>query len=519
MTETLNEAPSEGTGVSFEEVQHEITELLTRVEMSEVEASYFKEAYSEAVQMMLRMDEVGWLKYNVNNSTGPTIDEARSIAEKLRGWTDSNALLWRGREIRNAFLFGAPYEIGTEDATGSISAQQRNVFENPVNQAAVFSAEALGALEGTRYTDGQSFVAYNRDSKTFAPIPFDQISDIYYNPDNAAEVWYWQRSYDRRTVNPNTSESEVKPIKVWYPADTYNPPPKGYFKAIDKFPVDSRYRMIDTRVNRKPGHTLGVPDSFAAAPWALAYSAYLRDGTKVLAALAEWAWKLTPKKRDSAERSAAAIKSQRGAGGSVITDMDVQALPKGNAVDLNTGRPLASQVAAALGISIVVLLSDPGQSGAYGTAQTLTDPTNRTMRQRRELNTEFLKRCLRVIGIKKPEVTWEKMSPGTDKEEMEIIAMALGTGLFHADEMRPMIAKLAEITMLHDREPDGFMLPNNSESIQRADVDPVEQPGADGTNSQVNGQGKDNLKLGKVSQTPSDSKTTGTTTKPKAASK
>lgn len=500
----------------FQEVQQEIETLLTRLELSEAEADYLREGYSDAVRQMMQMDDVGWLRYSGHDSIGPTLDEARSIANNLRSWSDTNALLWRGREIRNSYLFGAPYEIGTVDATGSISSQQRNVFNDAANQAAVFSPEALAQIEGARYTDGQAFIQFNRASKKFSPVPFEWISDFYYNPDNASEVWYWQITYDRRTVNPTTSKIENKQVKVWIPSDTYSPPATGYLNRIDEKPVDKTRRIIDTRVNLKAGHVLGVPDAFAAAPWALAYSAYLRDGTKVLAALAEWAWKLTPKKRDSAERSSAAIKEKRGAGSSIITDMDVQALPKGNAVDLGTGRPLASQVAAALGISIVVLLSDPGQSGAYGTAQTLTDPTNRTMRTRRELNTDFLRRCLKLIGIKDPEVTWEKMSPGTDKEEMEILAMALGTGLFHEDEMRPMIAKLAEITLLHETAPEGFMLPNNSESIQRADVDPVE-PAADGTNSMVNGQGRDNLNLGKVSATPSNSKTTGTTSKPPAA--
>lgn len=503
------------TAEQFQEMQKTIEDLSVKAEMSESQAEYFKEAFSDSVRQMLQMEDVGWVRYTANDATGPSLEEARSVANSLRDWTTTNALLWRGREIRNSYLFGSPYEVGVEDAEGKITPQQRNVLKNPANLAAVFSAEALSVIEGSRYTDGNAFVMYNRATKTFSPIPFEQISDMYYNPDNPMEVWYWQRSYTRRTLNPTTNETETKDVKVWYPADTYQPGAKGYFKTINGATVETDKRMIDSRVNLRPGHTLGIPDAFAAAPWALAYSAYLRDGTKVLAALAEWAWKITPKKKDIADRAAAAVKSSSGAGGTIISDMDVQSLPKGNAVDLGTGRPLASQVAAALGISIVVLLSDPGQSGAYGTAQTLTDPTNRTLRNRRELNTEFLIRCCKQIGIKDPEIVWEKMSPGTDKEEMEILAMALGTGLFHGDELRPMIAKLAEITLLHEDAPEGFMLPNNSDSLARKDVD-TDQPAADGSNSMTNGQGKDNLGLGKVSATPSDVAPTGTTTKPAA---
>ena len=55
-----------------------------------------------------------------------------------------------------------------------------------------------------------------------------------------------------------------------------------------------------------------------------------------------------------------------------MTDADVTAMPTKDAIDLNTGRPLAAQVASALGISIVLLLADPGQSGAYGTVDTVS---------------------------------------------------------------------------------------------------------------------------------------------------
>ena len=499
----------------FQEMQEALSAATKAAEMSNAQAEYMQEAFSDSVRQMLQMDDVGWIRYTANDTIGPSLEEARSIATSLRDWTTTNALLWRGREIRNSYLFGAPYEVGVEDAEGKITPQQRNVLKNPVNLAAVFSAEALSVIEGSRYTDGNAFVMYNKATKTFSPIPFEQISDIYYNPDNPMEVWYWERTYTRRVMDPKTSAVESKEVKVWYPSDTYAPGSGGFFKQINQHPVESDKRMVDSRVNLRPGHTLGIPDAFAAAPWALAYSAYLRDGTKVLAALAEWAWKITPKKKDVADRAAAAVRNSSGAGGTIISDMDVQSLPKGNAVDLGTGRPLASQVAAALGISIVVLLSDPGQSGAYGTAQTLTDPTNRTLRNRRELNSEFIIRCCKLIGIKDPEVVWEKMSPGTDKEEMEILAMALGTGLFHGDELRPMIAKLAEITLLHEEAPEGFMLPNNVDSIARKDVDDDgQQPAADGSNAMTNGQGKDNLGLGKVSATPSDVKATGTTTKP-----
>jgi hypothetical protein len=190
-------------------------------------------------------------------------------------------------------------------------------------------------------------------------------------------------------------------------------------------------------------------------------------------------------------------------------------MPKGNAVDLNTGRPLAAQVAAALGISIVVLLADPGQSGAYGTAQTLSDPNRRTMEARREHNTKFLLECLRLIGIKDPAVVWEKMAPGTDKEEMELLGMAWGTGLFDPAEIRPRAADLAHVTLLGEDAPEGVMIPNNSNSLQTQTDITTPEVAPDGSNAMANGQGRDSVGVGNKSKT----KTAASAAKPAATSK
>jgi hypothetical protein len=275
--------------------------------------------------------------------------------------------------------------------------------------------------------------------------------------------------------------------------------------------------MIVDRVNVQPGGNLGIPDSFAAAPWALAYSAYLSDGSKVLAALAEWAWLVKPKKQNAAERAAATVRNERGVAGTLFTDAEVSSLPSRNAIDLTTGRPLAAQVASALGISIVLLLADPGQSGAANTAQTLSDPNRRTMEARREKNTAFLIHCMKLLNVKNPDIQWPKMSPGTDKEEMELTMMAWGSGLFHEDEVREPLADLAHITILHTDPPEGFIYPNNQTALEAASQlkqDEIAASAAvkpDGSSEMSNGQGRDSLGVGKKSKTVSASSQRSTT--------
>lgn len=473
------------------------------LEIANLQAEYFKEAYSDSARAMLSAEDVGWNKIGtVGDLTQITLDEAKTVSKRLHGYMESNPLLARGREVRASYLFSSSYEVGTEGAESKITPQQRNIINRQRNQNSVFSMEALERLEAERYAAGQVFVLYDRGQKNFQHISFQEIGDIIYNPDDSSDIWYVKREWTSRIIRADGSTAVVD-NKYYYPASTYDGGESGFAQYINNVQVDDTKRMVVDRVNVQPGGNLGIPDSFAAAPWALAYSAYLSDGSKVLAALAEWAWLVKPKKRNPAERAAATVRSERGAGGTLFTDMDVQAMPTANAVDLSTGRPLAAQVASALGISIVLLLADPGQSGAYGTAQTLSDPNRRTMEARRERNTAFLEHCLQLIGIEDPAIKWPKMSPGSDDEESDIVLKAWGSGLFHDDEIRPQLAELANITLLHETPPDGFMIPNNIESLARPDVDADGQAVAsDGTTSQNNGQGRDNQKLGNLSHKP-----------------
>lgn len=496
----------EGMETGFESIWYtegDVTSLRSELEVANTMAEYFREAYSDSSRALLNAEDIGWVKLGISNTdiTQISLQEAKQVSRRLHGYAESNPLLTRGREIRNSYLFSGNYVIGVEDAEGKISTQMWNIIHSRKNQDNVFSMAALEKLEGERYSAGQVFVLYDRTEKTFQQISFQEIGDIIYDPNDAAEIRYVKREWTAVVIGADGGIAQ-RDFAEYYPSSRYDRPSGGYPATIAGIPVRADKRMIVDRVNMQAGGNLGIPDSFAAAPWALAYSAYLSDGSKVLAALAEWAWLVKPKKRNPAETAAATVRSERGAGGTLFTDMDVQALPTSNAIDLTTGRPLASNAASGLGVSVVLLLADPGQAGTNASAQTLSDPNRRTMEARRQKNTDFLIHCLELIGVKSPTIQWPKMSPGTDVDEMNLLMQIWGSGLFHVDEVRPRMASVAHVTVRHEDPPEGFIQPNNHEAAKEAASNEPENPSpvhADGSTEMSNGQGRDSQGIGNLS--------------------
>lgn len=491
----------------FEDIwysESDVDALQHKLDAANVMADYFKEAYSDSARALLQSEDIGWNKLGVAPSdiTQISLDDAKAVSKRLHGYAESNPILTRGREIRNSYFFSGQYKIGTLATNSKISPQKLNLINSQKNQDNVFGMAALERLEAERFAAGNVFVLFDRSTKEFQALSFQQIGDIIYNPNDATEIWYVRRDWSARIIDENGNVRQVD-NKEYYPSSKFDRPQGGYATRIDDVYVNTGKRMIVDRVNMQPGGNLGIPDSFAAAPWALAYSAYLSDGTKVLAALAEWAWLVKPKKKNPAETAAANVRDGRGgAGGTLFTDMDVQALPTSNAVDLETGRPLAAQAASALGVSVVLILADPGQAGTNASAQTLSDPNRRTMESRRQKNTEFIMHCMELLGVEQPTVQWPKMSPGTDADETSIVMQLWGSGQFHVDEIRPRLAELGHITLLHDEAPEGVMIPNNVKTLEdSAEANASAQPDvkADGSTSMSNGQGRDSLGVGNIS--------------------
>lgn len=425
------------------------SDFLKQFEAMASENELLRESYASMAQAIIAFDDDGWNPLGTHfGQEGFTLTELRVAANKIREVTEGNSLLKRGSSMRSSYVFGRGVSFGEQPP------RIRRMIEDPVNQDVLFSPDAQLINERSHFTDGQFFILGDNQTKQLQRIPFNEITGAVTDPDDSERIRYIRRTWNRTDMNFPTGQTTAAAREVWYPVDTYTP--RGRFAtSIQNQPVDTSKTMFYSRVNLRAGRIWGVPDALPALPWAHAYNEYLKDGSRLLKSLAMFAWQLRTKTKAGATSAAAAIATPSTVGSTAIMGegMEMASLPRSGAVDLGTGRPLASMVAASLEISVVALLSDPGTSGAYGTAQTLDVPTVKAMEARQATWTTFYQRILRWMGANSIEVSWPKIEVEPSQRFMQALALARETNAIWDDEYRAAVIETLDITKMHNTPP------------------------------------------------------------------
>lgn len=429
------------------------------------ENEFLRESYSSMAQAVLAFDDAGWNTANASGSgDGFTLNELKDAAKRIREHTEGNPLLKRGCGLRTSYIFGRGVSFSDQPP------RIQKYIQDPRNQEVLFSPEAQTVNERAHFTDGQFFLLGNVATKQFQRIPFAEITAIVTDPDDSERLRYIRRTWTNKVQELSSGAAKETVKQVWYPVDTYTPETGRYVASIQGNPVDVKFRMFPSFVNRRAGQVFGVPDAFPALPWAHAYNEYLKDGSRMLKALSMFAWQLKSKSKTGATNAAAVIAQPKTAGSTAVmgSDMDLSSMPRGNSVNLTDGRPLGSMVASALEVSVVALLSDPGTSGAYGTAQTLDVPTVKAMEARQQVWTLFYKRILQFLGAKTDalEINWPKIETEPSQRLTQALALAYEGKAIWQDEYRAAIIETLDVPRLHLDPPpvDGQAAGNSTAS-------------------------------------------------------
>lgn len=373
-----------------------------------------KENYSALTRDVLKFEDqfwgplVGWSL----TEKGFSLEEIQKIAVYAEKQVKTNALLGRGLRLKNNHVFGRGFIY--ESADGSIKPRFQSIIDDPDNQEVLFSSTALKKNNRILFNSGNLFVIWNERTKKFSRAAIDiHIQNVITYDDDPERVKYYLHSY---SVRDDVSGQPEKEIQEWVPTSTYKVANRAdipdYIGVNGKQVRVSRERVIiDLRVNNDSGEVWGVPDCLSALPWAWAAGEYLRDGAKLIKALATLAYQIKAKTESAQKRAAAQIARAKVASTAISgPDTDITAMPKGNAVDLYTGRPLQAQVASALDVSVTSLTGDTAKGGSNGAESTLSLPEQLSALSRQEDFAGFLARCFQAMGAKDIRINFAKLS-------------------------------------------------------------------------------------------------------------
>lgn len=377
-------------------------------------------------------EDVGWEQINSQAQQDMSPEGRRRATELCRVMKIANPLVKRGLAVRAGYVFGQGVGIqapdGTEPNTQDVNSVVQAFLDDQGNRRAFTGAQARAELENSLGTDGNVFaVVFTNPNTGFVrvrTIDSLEVTDQITNPDDASETWFYRRDFVQTRVGERTSRVTTSQKTVWYPALNHRPTRRQ--STIEGNPVDWSAAVYHIRVNTVGKWGLG--DAYAALPWARAYKEFLEDWAKLMSALSRIAWKLSSKKSVS-QQARSSLSSLGEAGGVATMDSNTQleAVPKSGAtIDAESGRPLATMVAAAFGIPVTILLADPGATGARAVAETLDRPTLLEMGGRQEVWAEAYRAILEYVidqsvlapqGLLKGGV---KIDPHTQQEDVQL---------------------------------------------------------------------------------------------------
>ena len=451
--------------------------LLEEIDSLMRENQMLAESYSAMARASLEFDDVGWSPVNQLSVTGMTLNDVKAISQNARKQMNSNPLLKRGASLRASYVFGRGFKMSSNN--NPLPPRYKAIVDDPINQQILFSEEACKRNEKILFTSGNFFARYDKTRKQWGRIPIEEIVGWTTEGDDTDILKYILREYTRVISVDASGSQKTELVKVWYPMDyTQNP-----VASIGGVRVDRNFVVVDHRENNDTGSPWGVPDSLAALPWAWAYSEYLKDGSKLLKALSSIAWQVKSKTSKGVSNASAKLLNNRQVASTAVTGSDVElsSMPRNNAVDLGTGRPLAAMAATAMEVSVDALLSGTANNAAG--AQVLDQSTLNAAYGRQGNWESFFTRVLKVMGVPFPSVKFNKIIVDPSYRNVQSLGQAWMTGLFEPEVIRDAYAEELAIEVT-GMIPDGVLIPNNEYSSAGEGIN--SRPGADITGNMTN---------------------------------
>lgn len=400
------------------------------------------------VDRALAMEDVGWKVIEGwskdEDDSGLKLENLHSLSEQLREYASSNPWHVRGAQLRHSYIFGRGMSyVDTKPRTTKI-------LEDPHNKSVFASVDAYEAMNLACFTDAAFILLRHETTNALTQVPIKQLKGVITNPDDAMDI-----QFVKRVWNSNGTEKEL-----WIPLSRHKkrgPIPKTIKgEAEQRVPVAQDRVVYIKHTKRQSGWTWGVPDSFAAYIWTIAYSGYLQDNSKLVHALSKFAWSVTRNSSAGIDKAAAQV-SMPGVGGTAVQgeggNLASVGVPSAQ-VNMNNGQPLIAAVATSFGVPTIALMASPGATGgSYGAATTLDQPTLKGFEALQDSWTLFFEEVLHDLGSKEATIEFPSIETDPPHRQVTSVAALVELGIIWPDEARETALNILDVPKLHDEPP------------------------------------------------------------------
>jgi len=411
------------------------------------------ESFAAMADAILKMEDEGWSEISgLSHSTtekGLSLEDVKKITEYAERQTKTNNLLGRGLRLKNNYTFGRGYRF-IRPTGEEIQPRFQKIIDDPENQDVVFGEAAIKELNRVLYTSGNLLVIVNQKTKKITRMSVaSQVANYIAYDDDPTRVKYWKRTYTRR--NDLSPGAQPQVINEWIPTWQYkdanpNLPPTVNVGGTTTEPVNQECVIVDLRVNKDDGEIYGVPDCLSALPWAWAATEYLKDGSKLMKALATIAYHVKAKTLAAANSAGAKVQSGK-IGSAAITgpDTEITQLPRAGAINLYEGRPLQAAVANALDVSVSALTSDSGTGGSYASESALSQPEQLAVLSRQSELKTFFGKLFRALGAQDIQIDFARVDIDPIHRRLQSLGLSRTLGGINQQEFRDASLELLDV--------------------------------------------------------------------------
>lgn len=259
-------------------------------------------------ELELAIEEQGWKNLGKGGDKEFSNEGLKQLRKLSRTMWLKNPLINRSVNVQALYVWAQGCTIKADDDTAQVTIEE--FLADPGNTAALTGHQARTMKECDLQVLGEIFFVFFDNISTGAvsvrTLCPDEIAEIKYSPEDAAEPRYYLRRWTQEVFDEVTGQTKIVNSEAYYPALSYAPDARPEMIGGKKVNWDSP--VYHVRVGCLSDMRRGVPETYQGLDWARAYSGFLSDFANVVKAHARFAWQVkTPGGQRSVDALQAAL--------------------------------------------------------------------------------------------------------------------------------------------------------------------------------------------------------------------